>query len=203
MKHVHFTPLAPKKSKVANTSKTKSRPEDIPLPSSRSCSPEPPEKYGKREKRISLSEQKGYKDHNSSNVCLTLNESMSGSSSHESETETTRTQTRISPTRTAKRRPSNTWEVDAGNKSLSLQRSHSLESSCMGPPSTVLVSSEEPPNIFSRKGKERDTDDCSFEKTNNLDLSEDKIRIQLLEAEVERLRSEVCLSTHIHTPQLI
>ena len=63
-----------------------------------------------------------------------------------------------------------------------------------GPPSTV-AGSEEPQIHPSRKGKEKAHYADNEIASDTSEQVEDKLRIQMLEAEVERLRSEVSVDT--------
>lgn len=189
MKHVHFTPPAPKKPKSTVVAKVIVRPEDIPLPRSRSNSP-PVERPSRRERKnsVSQSQSSNYVEHRPQKAPKALaNGSLSKETSQDSFDYSE--QTRLSPTRISKPRSSinNSQHLDIPTDYL--HRSHSIESAAR-PPSTIMVSSEEPPTLPSRKGKERAIDDDSFSRSD--ESSEDKLRIQLLEAEVERLRAEVC-----------
>src|SRR6201986_5178520 len=56
MKHVHFTPPARRTSKSTNAAGKKQRPENVPLPRSRSNSPIPNEKLKKPERGATRSE---------------------------------------------------------------------------------------------------------------------------------------------------
>jgi uncharacterized small protein (DUF1192 family) len=202
MKHVHFTPPTPKNSRPASVIKTILRPEDVPLPLSRSSSPAPPEESSKQGKKANLPEHRKHRDRLSSNAHILSNKSTPEVSLNEAVIKSNRPQD--SSTRTAKPHSSTDYTRHLVVSRISLspnpQRAHSLESTFMGPPSTIVVSSEEPPSIFTHKGKEKDTGDDSYERTDISDLTEDRIRIQLLEAEVERLRAEVCLD--LDTSQL-
>jgi hypothetical protein len=195
MKHVHFTPPAPKNAKLVTMPKTNLRPEDVPLPRSRSNSPVPLEEPVRRERRASVSDQKKRGNHRSTTTSQVLSDGFLSEDSSQ-EPMDRGNQTRVSPTRFTRPPSSNNSVRHLGisNESLAqdFQRSYSLESA-VRPPSTIVVSSEEPPSIPPRKGKERAMEDDSFEGSDNSGLLEDKIRIQLLEAEVERLRAEVGL----------
>jgi hypothetical protein len=197
LKHVHFTPPACKKPKSIPGLKLRIRPEDIPLPRSRSSSPDSNHRVDNQTTQNKPSAQRiGYSSiptlaQELEEVAHRLSSSprrvsRQSNKAHVRYAESNRD--RVSSTES-----DNLRGTDALNIDYDLRRTVSVESMSInpGPPSTIMAASEEPPTTFSRKGKERATENHSFDTSTDSNISEDKARIQLLEAEIERLRAEV------------